>query len=339
MNLQDKLKLFMIETFSLDSWTDVVETGPLTPSEGQPMFFKQALFFAFVLMGLSAQARFVFHEPKVKLHDPAPLFVVLHGFASSAEDIAEITRFSQWADQQGFYVLYPEAEDPNVFTKCWKYFLREHQLPKQGEAYAIIQEIERLKTIYPIDSQRIFLSGMSAGSSMASILAACYPDYFQGAAFHSGTSYGLSSNADEALIDLKVGPSIYRMANSACNPSDFKGKVLIFHSNNDEIVNVRHFDRYKKDFIIDTQSKSEVISETDQTFGYVQETHWQKGVIQGKSFLMEGVIHTWSGGRKDGKDKNGQPTKMGPDATKIILDFFLTSDVNRSAAETIKFLR
>jgi poly(hydroxyalkanoate) depolymerase family esterase len=276
-----------------------------------------------ILISLSAEAKFVLHEPNPLPDKLAPLFVVLHGFSSSAKDVANVTRFSEIADKEGFYVLYPESEDPNVFAKCWKYYLSDQQIPGHGEASLIIQEIERIKTNYPIDPSKVFLTGMSAGASMASILAACYPNSFQGVAFASGTSYGLSSRIDQALLDIKAGPSPVRPANDACNPADFKGKVMVFHGSKDELVNAKHFDRYIKDFLSNTKVASHNIPENWLHFPYSQQLFIRNKILVGQTYFVEGMIHTWSGGTTDGRDKNSNPTRMGPNATELILQFFL----------------
>lgn len=272
---------------------------------------------------INAEAKFVLYEPKIKPLTPAPLFVVIHGFSSSAQDIAAVTHFSERADKEGFYILYPDADEQNVWMKSWQYYLPEQQMPGKGEAYAVIEEIEKIKKNYPIDSHKIFAAGMSAGASLSSILVSCYPDEFQGVAFHSGTSYGLSSTWKEALIDLKAGPSYVRTANTACNPKDFKGKVMVFHGTNDDLVNLKHFDRLVADFLDGAQVDSKIIPEDRIRFPYEQRLFLKNGTTVGQGYIVNGMIHTWSGGTTDGKDKDNRPTKMGPDATDLILNFFL----------------
>jgi poly(hydroxyalkanoate) depolymerase family esterase len=271
-----------------------------------------------------AHAKFVLYVPKAKLQKPAPLFVVLHGFSSSATDIANITRFSQRAEQEGFFVLYPESEDPNIWSKCWQYFLPEQQIAGQGEGSMIIQEIDRIKANYSIDPNQVFLVGMSAGASLASILTSCYPNAFNGVAFHSGTSYGLSSTWKEALIDLKAGPSVVRMANTACNPKDFKGKVFVIQGSLDDLVNIKHFDRYANDYLSNFQNEAEIIEESPERFSYSKKAYLKNGKIFGESYFVNGLIHTWSGGAADGKDRDNNPTKKGPDATDLIIKFFMS---------------
>lgn len=284
------------------------------------------IFLIQILVVLNVHAKFVLYEPKTRPITPAPLFVMIHGFSSSAQDIATITRFSKQADKEGFYVLYPESDEINEWMKGWAYYLPEEQAPGKGEANLIIEEIKKIIQHNPIDSQKIFLAGMSAGASLSSILVSCYPDMFQGVVFHSGTSYGLSSTWKEALIDLKAGPSYIRTANTACNPKDYKGKVMVFHGTNDELVNPKHFERYISDFLGGVQTESISMHEDSTHFAYEEKRFMRNGVSLGKAYLVDGMIHTWSGGTNDGKDKDNAPTKIGPDATALILNFFLHED-------------
>jgi poly(hydroxyalkanoate) depolymerase family esterase len=291
----------------------------------QIKFVRALVLFCLIQFGfsVSAETKFVFYEPKSTVNGLAPLFVVLHGFSSSAQDIAAISRFSEWADREGFYILYPESEEPNIWMKCWQYFLPDEQIRGQGAANEIIHEIKKLKTKYPIDADRIFIAGMSAGASLASILVSCYPKEFAGVSFHSGTSYGLSSTWKEALIDLKAGPSSVRSANDACDPKDFQGKIMLFQGTKDDLVNMKHIERYEADFLAGMQVDTKRISEDTVRFAYNQKDFFKGSALFGRGIIVDGMIHTWSGGTADGKDKDNQPTKIGPDATELTVNFFL----------------
>jgi poly(hydroxyalkanoate) depolymerase family esterase len=267
-----------------------------------------------------AFAKYILHSPKNEISTTAPLIIVLHESTTSTQDFADITRLSDVADKEGFYVLYPQLDE----LRSWPYFLPEEQIPGQGKANFIIQDIEKIKMIYPINPNKVYLVGMGDGAAMASILAACYPNVFQGVAFHSGTSYGQISNWTEALKNLKNGPSPeFQQSNTACDTRDFKGKVLIFQGTKDEIVNFKHLERLSTDFLENTKMETLINNEDATHFSYTQRNFKKNEKIRGESYLIDGLGHTWSGGRNDGSDQKNNPTKIGPDATNIILNFFL----------------
>jgi len=282
------------------------------------------LFFGLIILFIgNAKGAYILHVPKNHGAARAPLFVVLHGFSSSAGDIEKISRFSEKADRDGFYVLYPEMSNVKDWTKCWRYFLPEEQTREGESSAALLADLRTVLSKNSIDPQQIYLVGMSAGASMASLLVSCHPEIFNGVALHSGTSYGLSSSWDQALLDLKMGPSHYRKINEACHPRDFKGKILIAHGSGDDLVNGRHFDRIIADFLPATLLETQKTNESGEHWGYVQTTYRRDKVIVGESFLIQGLLHVWSGGGNDGLDSDGKKTKLGPDMTENIIQFFL----------------
>jgi poly(hydroxyalkanoate) depolymerase family esterase len=281
--------------------------------------FAVSMLLVGTILVAKANAKFVLHEPKVPVSGLAPLMVVLHGFSSSAKDVEQVTRFSEWADRKGFYVLYPEAQDPQVWTRSWTYYLPEHQSPHRGESKYIIDYVEEIIKTYAVDPRQVYLAGMSAGASMASILVSCYPDVFKGVAFHSGTSYGLSSTWKEALIDLKAGPAEWRSPNRTCNPGSFQGKIMIFHGTEDRVVNLKHLDRLANDFMGESSIEETIQAPTETRYGYSEITYPNS---RAKIFRVDGLIHTWSGGLNDGLNNDKKPGKFGPDATQKIVEFF-----------------
>lgn len=103
---------------------------------------------------------------------PAPrsLVVVLHGGGGSGENIARVTGFSKLAEKENFLVAYPEGTG-RVPTwnagKCCGYAQRM-QVDDTGFIEAMIKDI---KAKQPVDSQRIYATGMSNGGMMAYRLA------------------------------------------------------------------------------------------------------------------------------------------------------------------------
>jgi poly(3-hydroxybutyrate) depolymerase len=65
------------------------------------------------------------------------------------------------------------------------------------------------------------------------------------------------------------------------------------------------------------------IPENSTHFSYDQKNYFKENTLIAQGYSIDGIIHTWSGGTSDGKDKDNNPTKMGPDATELIINFFL----------------
>lgn len=142
--------------------------------------------------------RLFFYQPD-SLKTPAPLVVALHGCQQTALDYARLTGWLQQADRLGFMLLLPEQRLSNNPQRCFNWFRPSQVMRDQGEAGSIRQMIARLQTEFPIDSQRIYVAGLSAGGAMATALLATYSDVFAGGASVAGVPYGCAGGMLSAL--------------------------------------------------------------------------------------------------------------------------------------------
>ena len=61
------------------------------------------------------------------------------------------------------------------------------------------QMIEKSVVDHGIDRRRVFITGLSAGGAMTSIMLACYPEVFAGGAIVAGLPYGAATNVQQAF--------------------------------------------------------------------------------------------------------------------------------------------
>ena len=59
--------------------------------------------------------------------------------------------------------------------------------------------IAKAVEMYGVDRSRIFVTGLSAGGAMASVMLATYPEIFAGGAIIAGLPYGSASSVQEAF--------------------------------------------------------------------------------------------------------------------------------------------
>jgi poly(hydroxyalkanoate) depolymerase family esterase len=123
-----------------------------------------------------------------------PLVVMLHGCDQDAEVFAEMTGMNLLAARYGFGVAYPEQSDHPL--RCWRWYEPAHQVRGQGEPAAIVSVVDAIaaRRDVTIDHSRIYIAGLSAGASMATIVAATYPDVFAALAVVAGVPYGAASD-------------------------------------------------------------------------------------------------------------------------------------------------
>jgi poly(3-hydroxybutyrate) depolymerase len=60
--------------------------------------------------------------------------------------------------------------------------------------------------VHGIDPARVFITGLSAGGAMASVMLATYPDVFAGGAIIAGLPYGAATNVQQAFENMYQCP-------------------------------------------------------------------------------------------------------------------------------------
>jgi len=133
------------------------------------------------------------------LEGPAPLVVVLHGCTQDAAVYDHGSGWSTLADRHGFALLFPEQQRANNPMLCFNWFSGEDTRRGRGEAASIRAMIDAMGTVHSIDPERIFVTGLSAGGAMASVMLAAYPETFAAGAILAGVAYGCAEGVGEAF--------------------------------------------------------------------------------------------------------------------------------------------
>lgn len=137
------------------------------------------------------------------LPEGAALVVVLHGCTQTAADYDHGSGWSQLADQHGFALLYPEQQRANNPNLCFNWFVPGDIRRDAGEALSIAQMARGMVEAHGLDRRRIFVTGLSAGGAMTSVMLAAYPDLFAGGAIIAGLPYGIAGSVPEALERMR----------------------------------------------------------------------------------------------------------------------------------------
>lgn len=131
--------------------------------------------------------------------DAAALVVVLHGCGQTAAGYDAGAGWSEMADRYGFALLFPQQRRANNPGQCFNWFNPDDAQRNRGEALSIRQMVAAVLATHPLDPGRIFVTGLSAGGAMASVMLATYPDVFAGGAIIAGLCYGSAGSVPAAF--------------------------------------------------------------------------------------------------------------------------------------------
>lgn len=184
-----------------------------------------------VAVGLSGLLRFHVYRP-TGLHyaERVPLVVMLHGCGQDAASFAQSTRMNRLADRQRFLVLYPEQDRSANAHGCWNWFDTRSGRAWR-EAGLILKAIEQCCLFYPADAKRVALVGLSAGASMAALLATRYPSRFGALVMHSGVPPGSADSSTAAMRAMRGRQVLVPLAAAQDLPP-----LLVIHGGQDRVV-------------------------------------------------------------------------------------------------------
>lgn len=115
----------------------------------------------------------VFAPPTVGTRPRTPLVVVLHGGADSVRSTVDTTMFDRQAEAGNFVAVYPQGTrlEWNAGFCCGSAPER-----KVDDVGFLDQMLDRVEADYPIDTTRVFLTGVSNGAMLAYVYACQHAD-------------------------------------------------------------------------------------------------------------------------------------------------------------------
>ncbi len=228
---------------------------------------------------------------------PAPgLVVVLHGCGQTAAAYDLGAGWSTLAKHYGFALLMPQQQPFNNANGCFNWFNPDDTARERGEACSIRQMIARAIADIGIDRDRIFVTGLSAGGAMTSVMLATYPEIFAGGAIIAGLPFGVASNVREALSGMLQSPPrpAAELGDLVRNASNHKGpwpKLSVWHGSADRTVNPANADEIVKQWLDVHQLPSAPMSE-GEVDGYPRQVWWNAdGETIVESYTITDMAH------------------------------------------------
>jgi poly(hydroxyalkanoate) depolymerase family esterase len=242
-----------------------------------------------------------------------PLIVMLHGCKQDPVDFAIGTRMNEIAEQHGMFVLYPAQPNRANPMSCWNWFNPADQVRDSGEPAILSGMTRELISQHPIDPEKVFVAGLSAGGAMAAVLGATYPDVFAAVGVHSGLPYKAASDAVSAFAAMRGETSAARK-----NGAVARMRTIVFHGDADQTVHPSNAARIITSQAHPSDLVDELQSAGRQSFSR-KITRDANGKIWNEQWLVHGARHGWSGGSSEGSFTEAG----GPDASREMVRFFL----------------
>ncbi|MDC8830156.1 extracellular catalytic domain type 1 short-chain-length polyhydroxyalkanoate depolymerase [Alteromonas gilva] len=176
-----------------------------------------------------------------------PLVIVLHGSTQSAEIYNIGSGWSTLADECGIALLFPGQRRSNNPLGSFNWFESVNSQRGAGEPLSISQMIKQVVEEHHVDPSRVFITGMSSGGAMTSVMLATYPEVFAGGAIIAGLPYRSANNMMEAFARMKGfgGPSDKKLNALVRGASKSNGPwptISIWHGDKDTTVDSSNAD-------------------------------------------------------------------------------------------------
>jgi poly(hydroxyalkanoate) depolymerase family esterase len=241
---------------------------------------------------------------------PRALVVVLHGCGQTAAAYDLGAGWSTLAQHYGFALVMPEQQRANNGNTCFNWFNPEDTARDGGEARSIREMIAHMVATHRIDARRIFITGLSAGGGMTSVMLATYPEVFAAGAVIAGLPYGIASNLREALDGMFHSPArperelgdFVRRASSHSGPWP---KMSVWHGSADRTVNPGNANEIVKQWLDLHDLPLAPMAETIVD-GYPRQAWWNKdGETLVESYAITDMAHGTPLGLADNDQRYG----------------------------------
>lgn len=249
----------------------------------------------------------MFSYVPVSLRPSPALVVVLHGCGQTAAGYDVGAGWSALAKHYGFALLMPEQQPANNPHNCFNWFKPEDIRRGHGEACSIRQMTARMVSEHRIDKHRIFVTGLSAGGAMTSVMLATYPEIFAAGAVIAGLPYGIATNVPEALSGMlrPSAQSSRALGDLVRNASKHRSpwpRISVWHGNADRTVNPANADEIVKQWLDVHRLPLHPMSE-GVVDGYPHQIWWN---AEGETVVESYSITDMAHGTPLGKAENDQ---------------------------------
>ncbi len=246
-----------------------------------------------------------------RLQQPRALVVVLHGCGQTASGYDLGAGWSTLAKHYGFALLLPQQQSANNANGCFNWFNKDDTARGHGEALSIRQMIARMVRDHDIDPRRIFVTGLSAGGAMSSVMLATYPEVFAAGAIIAGLPFGVAASVREALAAMRgFGQrSASELGDLVRGASRHRGhfpRISVWHGSADRTVHPNNAGEIVKQWLDVHQLPEAPMAET-VVDGHPRQVWWNAdGDTIVESYTIADMAHGTPLGRGDDEKRYGR---------------------------------
>jgi polyhydroxybutyrate depolymerase len=233
-----------------------------------------------------------------------PLLYNFHGFGGSANDHLSDSDFRDIADEEGFFLVYPQGTLLNGFPH-WNAALSGGDNKSNADDFGFIEALtQEIANDWPIDLERIYATGYSNGA-MLSYGLACYSNRLVAAvASVSGTMLDQSFTCQ---------PS---QATSVLHIHGTDDSVLPYEGNSEVYSATSIIDFWKNHNQTDTIPEQQIYNENGTNAEYIIFRNGSNNTAVAHYKMLDGG-HVWFNDIIEGRNMN-----------QIIWDFLASYDLN-----------
>jgi polyhydroxybutyrate depolymerase len=254
-------------------------------------------------------------EQNLKAGQRLPLVLVLHGGGGNADNAERMTGFTEKGRKEGFIVVYPEGTGRmknmlltwNAVHCCGS--AMKNKVDDAGFIRALIDHLARR---YPIDTKRIYATGMSNGGMMTHQLGIELADRLAAIAPVVATVFGDEKKPSHAVSALMINGALDRNVPPEGNMPGGRGAKAWDGTPTRPALSQSTF------WAAANGCKPEPFQSETRAW-----THWRYVCPSDRAvelYLVKDNGHAWPGGQP-GSRRGDAPTAA-LDATDVIWDFF-----------------
>lgn len=262
---------------------------------------------------------------------PSAVVLALHGCTQHASDYVN-AGWNAIADREGLVIVYGEQTSANNSQQCFRWW-DSAQIGRSGEALSLASMVTAAHAKY--GTKRAFVTGLSAGGAMTTVMLAAYPSMFEAGSIMSGLPYKCATSQLDAYTCMSgrshsadEWAALVPKMNSASAP-----RVSIWQGDADYTVRPSN----REELVKQWTKLNGVSEEPGETKTEGKGTHSMhrdaNGVVRVESWSISGMGHGIALDPKSGCGTAGAyALDVGVCSTELTASFFLGTSPRSSSS-------